>query len=329
MADPRAVFRLGLAPLVLLACNLFAGAPLPYLGATLAVTLLMPGGPRPPLKMLAGAVVLVLGISWALARGFGALADSPASVWMALLALATACFAKLAVAPQNVPALLALLVSVVVTALIQAEPSLTGPLPWIMGWAASQAVVATLLAHAILPSRGPGFRPPPPRAAPASPGLVALAKAVAMVAALGVCAAAGQASGVLVAITLSNMLRLPEDAAAHRFGRWLVFANLAALLLVLPVVAVAILRPENIAVIPLILAFGLWIAAGQGRMDWRGMLTLLGLPVFVLVLGQTLPDIDTNALADMADRMMYLGISVLYGGAVLILLHRGGTRATA
>lgn len=320
MSDPRAVFRLGVAPLLLLGWNLHSGDLLPYLGAMLAVTLLSPGGARPPMRLLAGMILLVAGISWGLSRGFGALSDSPASVWMALLALATACFAALAVKPQNMPALLALLVAVVVTALIQADPSLTGPLPWLMAKAVLQAVLVTLLAHAALPSRGAGLAPPAIRAAPEAPGLRALAKACAMVAALALCAAAGQAAGVLVAITLSNMLRLPEDAAARSFGRSLVLANLGAALLAVPVLLVAMLRPDDLALIPLALALGLWIAAGHGMPGWRGMLTQLGLPVFVLLLGQLLPQAGAGAADALLDRLVFLGISVAAGAAVLVLL---------
>jgi hypothetical protein len=94
-----------------------------------------------------------------------AVADSPISVWVLLLALATGCFAQLAVKPQHVPALLALMVAVLVTSLIQSDPAQAGPLPIFMGVAAAQAVLVTLLAHALLPSRVP--RRPPPSILPA------------------------------------------------------------------------------------------------------------------------------------------------------------------
>ena len=321
MSDWRDIVRLGLAPLLLLGWNMFSGQPLAYIGPILAVFLLTPGGARPPLSQMLQILLLVMAISWLLSRCFLAVADSPISVWVLLLALATGCFAQLAVKPQHVPALLALMVAVLVTSLIQSDPAQAGPLPIFMGVAAAQAVLVTLLAHALLPSRVP--RRPPPSILPAqsAPGLRALAKAMALVFALGLGTVISLSNSLLVAITLVNMLRLPEDAAAHSFGRWLLFANLGAALLVLPVLVVAILRPENISVIPLALGIGLWIAAGRGAPGWRGMLTQLGLTVFIVLIGQLLPQIGTDAWASMGNRLLTIGVTVVYGAAVLIILR--------
>jgi hypothetical protein len=321
MGDSRAILRLGGAPILLLAWSHWSGDILPYLGAMLAVTLLAPGGRRPPMKLLLAAPVLITGITWTLVIMFRMVADSPGSVWMALLALATLCFARLARKPDDVPALLALLTSVVVTALIRSDPSLSTQLPWAMAIAAIEAVVTVLLAHAVLPSAPIPSAPKPARAPPAMPGLRAFLKALAMVVALGVSVAAQEPSGVLVAITLSNLLRDPEDTVARRFGRELVFGNLGAAMLVLPLILMANWRPQYMFLLPLALAAGLWLASGQGRPGWRGVLAQAGLPVFVLLLSQLLPIANDGALAALGNRLFFLTIAVTYGLSVLVLLR--------
>jgi hypothetical protein len=321
MSDWRDIVRLGLAPLLLLGWNMSSGQPLAYIGPILAVFLLTPGGARPPVGQMLQILLLVVAITWLLSRCFLAVADSPISVWVLLLAIATGCFAQLAVKPQHVPALLALMVSVLVASMIQADPTQAAPLPIFMGMAAAQAIMATFLAHALLPSRGPKHAPALVLPAQHAPGPRAFAKAVALVSALGFCTVTSPSNSLLVAITLVNMLRLPEDTAAHSFGRWLLFANLGAALLVLPVLVVAILRPENISVIPLALGIGLWIAAGRGAPGWRGMLTQLGLTVFIVLIGQLLPQIGTDAWASMGNRLLTIGVTVVYGAAVLIILR--------
>jgi hypothetical protein len=90
---------------------------------------------------------------------------------------------------------------------------------------------------------------------------------------------------------------------------------------VLPVLVVAILRPENISVIPLALGIGLWIAAVRGASGWRGMLTQLGLTVFIGLVGQLLPQIGADAWAAMGNRLLTIGVTVVYGAAVLIILR--------
>jgi len=329
MREWRDIVRLGLAPLLLLGWNMFSGLPLAYVGPILAVFLLMPGGARPRVLQMLQILLIVVAITWVLSRSFLAVADSPIAVWVLLLALACGCFAQLALRPQNVPALLALMVSVLVTSLIKADPAQAGPLPVLMGLAVGQAIVVTFLAHALLPSQAPPRPPPLILPAQSAAGLRALAKAMALVSALAACTALSPGDGLLVAITLVNMLRLPEDTAAHSFGRWLVFANLGAALLVLPVLVVGILRPENTAVIPLALGIGLWIASGNGAPGWRGMLAQLGLTVFIILVGQLLPQIGTDALAAMGNRLLTIGITVLYGMVVLVLLRPARRMAVA
>ena len=111
-------------------------------------------------------MLLIVGvITGLLSRCFLAVADSPASVWVLLLALATGCFAQLAVKPQNMPVSLALMVAVLVTWLIRSDPAKAGPLPIFIGVAAALAVLVTFQAHALLPMRAP--RRPPPSILPA------------------------------------------------------------------------------------------------------------------------------------------------------------------
>jgi len=80
-------------------------------------------------------MLLIVGvITGLLSRYFLAVADSPASVWVLLLALATGCFAQLAVKPQNMPVLLALMVALLVTALIQSDPHRPAPCRFSWAW---------------------------------------------------------------------------------------------------------------------------------------------------------------------------------------------------
>jgi hypothetical protein len=134
MSDWRDIVRLGLAPLLLLGWNMSSGQPLAYIGPILAVFLLTPGGARPPVGQMLQILLLVVAITGLLSRCFLAVADSPASVWVLLLALATGCFAQLAVKPQNMPALLMLMVALLVTALIQSDPHRPAPCRFSWAW---------------------------------------------------------------------------------------------------------------------------------------------------------------------------------------------------
>ncbi len=321
MGDTRAVLRLGLAPALLLAWNLWSGDILPYLGAMLAVTLLMPGGQRPPLKALLGALLLVAAVTLTLVIMFRVVGESPGSVWLALLALCTACFAQLAVKPDHIPSLLALITAVLVTTLIRTQPSLAVLLPWAMLIAALQAVGVVLLAHALLPSKLAAPAKPAARQVPANPGLRAFLKALALVAPLMLAVAAGEASGILVAITLANLLREPGDAQAIRYGRNLVLANLVAAAIALPVLGMAALRPMVMMLLPMGLAASLMLAAATGRDGRRGVVAQLGLPVFLLLMGQLLPTAGDEALGALWERLFFLGLAVGYGMAVLVLLR--------
>jgi hypothetical protein len=88
VADTRQVFRLGLAPILLLGWNMASGDPLPFLAPSLLVTILVGSVARPKLAKLAGALAFVVALTWVLAQLFVGLADSPALVWLVLFAIA-------------------------------------------------------------------------------------------------------------------------------------------------------------------------------------------------------------------------------------------------
>ena len=327
--DHAAILRLGLAPMLLLGWNVWMGDVLPFLGPSLLVPILLLNPLRPPLPLLGGMVVLVAALSAALSIGFVALADSPGSVWIALVALATWCFARLDARPTDVPALLALITASLVTALLQASPLLALELPWLMTAGALQAVVCALIAHAVLPSR---VAPParrPPRVLPPGEAFSALVRGVALVAALGAAVVMQDTSAVLIAITAANILRAPPDEAEGQ-GRALLLANLGAAALLLPVLALTTMRPEAAVVMPLALAASLWIASGLGAGGLRGAFTQVGMSVFIILTGTLLPQAGEGSLAAVADRVGTLALTLAFALTVLALLHgRSGQRRPA
>jgi hypothetical protein len=321
MRDRAAVLRLGLAPVLLLAWNAWMGDPLPFLAPSLLVPILLAGAARPPIAMLAGIVLLVGLLSSLLAFGFVALADSPASVWMLLLALATWGFARLDAAPDAVAPLLALMTAAMVTVLARVAPTLALDLPWLMTGATVQAVVAALLAHALLPSRVPLVRTPALRALPPGGASSALLRGTALVVALGVAMAAGDTSAILIAVTAINMLRvMPAEARGQ--GKATLLANLGAAVLVLPAVGLAALRPDPVTALALSLAASLWLASGLAAGPTGLDFTRRAAGIFVVLAGLLLPEAGEGSLAMLGDRLLTLLVTMLGAVALHALLRR-------
>lgn len=327
--DHAARLRLGLAPMLLLGWNVWTGDALPFLGPSLLVPILLLSPARPPLALLGALAILVAAITTALSIGFVALADSPGSVWIALIALATWCFARLDSRPSDVPALLALITASLVTALLQASPLLALELPRLMATAALQAVACALIAHALLPSRVAPPARPKPRVLPPGGAFSAFARGVALVGALGTAVAIEDTSAILIAITAANILRAPPEEASGQ-GRALLLANLGAALLLLPLLSLATLRPDAAVVVPVALATSLWIASGLGAGGTRGAFTQVGMSVFIVLAGTLLPQGSEGSLAAVADRVGTVALTLAFALAVLALLQgRSGRRAAA
>lgn len=324
-ADTARTLRLGLAPVLALAWALLAGDPVPFLGPVLAANILMMGQARPPLtallKLFLVLMLVTLGVTW-LTRSF---ADMHAVLWLMLLALTTACFARLARTPRDILALLALVVTAVVTVLVQVSDDLAGVLPWLMARAYLQACVVALLAYAIWPGTTETAAPaPPPVPLPLPEGSTwtVLGKATAMLAALGVAILLEDTSATLVAITVTNVLRDPDPAVGQGFGLALIKANLWAGLLAMPVLTVAVLQPPLLALIAAASAGALWLAAGLGHGSLASTRARIGLPAYLTLLGLLLPKAGEGAGLLLADRLTTMALAVAYAMSALVLLCR-------
>ncbi|MCB8879454.1 DUF2955 domain-containing protein [Acidisoma cellulosilytica] len=320
MTDSRAAFRLGLAPVLLLGFNIASGNPLPFLAPSLAVTLLVASRRRPPLRNLAAALVLVVGLTWSLDHLFALVSDSPISAWLVFLALTTAAFARLAQRPGNMPAMLTLICASIVVVIRHWAQGLDLSVTSVMGWAVVQAIVATLLAHAVLPSVTPAVAAPRPGSIGQGDILQVFGRSIALLGALGFALLQEDNSAILVALTAVNILALPAWSAAQRQGHALLIGNAVAAAMIVPLIMVAALRPDLVLLVLLALAAALWMAKGLDGDGTRRVIAQAGLPVFVILLGVVLPKAGDTALPVLTDRLLTLGLVMLYAIAVLALL---------
>jgi len=318
--DPAPALRVGCAPVLLLAWELGSGTPLPFLAPIFATILLSLSPFRPQLPILMRLFAVVIGVTLVLTQVFATLADAPAAVWLGLLALATACFAQLARTPQNLAATVALIVASIVTVLLQVSAELPPILPWLMGRAFVLGAAAALLAHVVLPGRPtPAGAPPSPPGPRPGEGWRAVGKALAWLAALGACVALNDTSAILIATTVTNVLRVPDVRAGWSFGRAAVFGNLAAVAFAVPILALHAWRPEQgLAVLAAALAGSLALARQ------RPGLAAVALPVFVVSLGLYLPQ-SGGTPAAIFDRLLSLALAVAWGVGVHAVLRPAAT----
>jgi len=301
---------------LLLAWELSASTPLPFLAPMLAAILLLLSPTRPKLPMLLRLFAVVVGVTLVLTQVFTTLADSSLAVWLGLLALATACFAVLARRPQNLAATVALTAAAIVTVLLQVSAELPPILPWLMGRAFVLGATTALLAHVVLPGRRLPEAPIPPSPGPRpGEGWRAVGKALAWLAVLAACVALQDTSAVLIATTATNVLRVPDARAGLSFGRAAVLGNVAAVAFAVPALALHAWRPEQgFAVLAAALAGGLAIARQ------RPGLAAVALPVFVVVLGLYLPQ-EAGTPAAILDRLFSLALAVAWGVGVHAVLR--------
>lgn len=319
--DRAAILRLGLAPVLLLAWRAWLGDPLPFLAPSLLVPILLMGSPRPPLAVLGGLVVVVAALSFALVFAFVGLANSPASVWLGMLALATWCFARLEARPDAVLPLLTLMTAAIVAALVRVSPTLALDLPWLMIAATLQAVATALIAHALAPSQVVRVARPATRPLPPGEALTALGRAAALVVALGFAMAMEDTSAILIGVTAITVLRSPPSEARGQGGA-LLTANLGAAALVLPALALATLRPEPAVILAVMLAASLWLAAGLGAQGQRGHLARNATSIFVVLAGLLVPNAGAGSLVMLGDRLLTLAVTVVFALTVHVLLRR-------
>ena len=316
--------RLSIAPVLALAVELAAGTPLPFLGPVFVVILLMLSPMRPPLLMLARLFAIVAGTAFVIVWLGVAVKDSPLSLWLGLVALFTYCFARLAQKPQDLSALVAMIVGVLTAVLMQISAELPPVLPWLMMRAFLFGIAVILIAHAILPGSPAAIAPPPAAAKTGySEGLRALAKSLALIAVLVFCILLRDTSAILIAVTVTNVLRLPDRSAGMSFGWRAVHGNLFAVIAATPTLMLLTLHPDQ-AVTALILALAgtLTVTSGIGRSKQGTTLAQTAMPVFVTLLGLYAPIAGEGILMKIADRLFALILAITFGVAVHSLLSR-------
>jgi hypothetical protein len=137
-------------------------------------------------------------------------------------------------------------------------------------------------------------------------------------------------SAILIAVTVTNVLREPDSAASRAFGWAVVTGNLWAATLAAPVLALVILRPEPLVLLPAACAAALWLADGVRRGGAVALRMQVALPAYILLLGLLGPKAGEGAATALADRLFTLTGAVVYALAVLTALpHKSATSRPA
>lgn len=310
--------RLGLIPVVALACNLHWQLTLPFLIPLFSVILLMLAPQRLPLGVIIKMLVVVVvcsGLVCLLARMVG---NQPIAYWLAMAALVVSAFGRLGRNPDDLPGLLMLIVSAMTMVLVQSQPVLLLELPLLMGGAFLIAYLWTLLAFAIWP-----LPTPPLAAAPAINGnnrpVLVLGKSVALLLAVGFAIWLQDSSAILIGATIANLLRASDPELTRMTSKPLLQANLLAAALAVPIIVLAAISQYPLILLFLSLAGGVWLA-GRLVNGWSKVVVQTTMTVYLSLLGTALPQYQ-HGLYMVWDRVATLVLVVLYCTLVIYLLN--------
>lgn len=315
--------RLGITPVLVAAYMVTVEAPLPFFAPVFTASVLALSRARPPLLLLIALCGVMFGITWILAVAFTAIASHPLSFWLILLAVASIAFARLGRNPQDMPATIVLSMGSFVTVLLHFPVSPASDLPWIIGRGIVTAAVASLLAHALLPSMPePAEGAPPISTAPPTKGdaMRAVFKAIGLVVALMLFPLIDETNALLAAVTIGPVLAMPDRRTGWSFGWRSILGNLVAFLAAMPPLLLLLSRPEPFAALFAACAAGVVLAA---RAQARGAQSIpaIAIPTYSLVLALWASTAASGSDALLGERLLQRLGALMAGVAAGIAIH--------
>ncbi len=318
--DARAVLRLGIAPLLVIAYSMAIDYPLPLLPAVLTATILATSAARPPLALLVALAALVFGITLALATVFTVISSHPLPFWTIVLVVTTIAFARLDANPADLAGSMMLTMTCLVTVLLQFSTLLPEELTKVVGSSLLIAIAAVLLAHALLPSPAAPQAALPNGAQYTRAGLRPLGQALGLVTILILSLQLDQTQALLISVTVGPILAIADRRRGWQLGIRAVLANMLAFAIAMPALVLLLLRSDGFVALLAASAASLLLAR-RAIADGPMSIAAITIPTFVVVLARYAPTAATDGEEVLTGKLFMRLSAVMVGVAFAMAVH--------
>ncbi|QYJ84591.1 DUF2955 domain-containing protein [Shewanella mesophila] len=316
----NSIIRLVLFPVILLFYQQFHGIAMPILSPIFVVIFLTIMPSKPPLNMLLKLFLVLMFVSFGVVFLGGLLIDSPTGYALFCWSMLFWCFYRSHHDPKDLISTLVCLVVIIMTVLSKQFGVPIDMLPWLMFKAFAVALIITYLSFVLFPGDEQDILPDEVsnEGAETHIGLI-IFKATAMSLVLIALMGTGSAQSILIAITISSMIKIPNPDDHRTFSQTKIVTTAVGILFTLPLLLLYTFGVATWVLLGVTIVLGLQLASFAIKRQCRLSIYQLLFTNFIVLTYQVIKHQGGESLSAEFMRLVYIVISVLIGALILNL----------
>ncbi|WP_407330762.1 DUF2955 domain-containing protein [Enterovibrio sp. 27052020O] len=324
------IIRLVFAPSLLLFYLVSNGAFMPMLAPIFVVIFLTLMPSRPPLGMLLKLLVALLLISFGVILIGETLIDSPTGYGLFCWSLLFGCFYRSHQNPKDILATLTMLVVIIMAVMnLQFGVSSIG-LPWLMFEGFVIALIVTYMSFLLFPGDEKDILPDEEdtEGAQAHIGLIVF-KATAMSLVLAALIMSGSSQAILIAITISSMIKIPISRDHRIFSQHRLVTTAIGILFTIPVMLSSNIGMPIWALMGVTVFCSIQLACYAIRRQCKLSIYQLLFTNFIVLISQVLTYQGEDPFSSHFTRLVSIGLAIFIGSLMLNLVQKQPSKSTA
>ncbi|PNI05605.1 multidrug DMT transporter permease [Vibrio diazotrophicus] len=315
------VVKIIFTPLLLLFYLKYTGHPMPVLAPVFVVILLTTIPSKPPMSLVFQLVTVLILISVMVVFFAQMFAGTPTGYALFLWGILTWSYHRSHNNPQDIVSNLALIVLIIATVVSKQMHFPIDAVPAVLIQAFVVALIVTFLAHFLFPGDAQDIKPDEPAKGTESPLSVAMFKATAMCLILAALIGIGGSQTMLIAITISSMLKLPLINHHKDFVYQRLITTATGILFTLPTMFLCSFGAPEWVVLGVSLFLGIQLACYAYRRDAHSTIYQLLVMNFIVITYQVVQNVGIDSFTSGFMRLVSISIAIFIGALILRLIN--------
>ncbi|EPF2504659.1 DUF2955 domain-containing protein [Vibrio fluvialis] len=298
----------------------YTGHPLPVLAPIFVVILMTTIPSKPPMNLVLQLVLVLLLISFVMVFFVQMFAGSPTGFALVCWGIFTWSYHRSHNNPQDIISNLALIVLIIATVVSKQMNFPIAGLPLIIFQAFALALVVTLVVHILLPGDQQDIKRDEPAKGIESHLSVAMFKATAMCLVLAALIGIGSSQTMLIAITVSSMLKLPLIDHHKDYVYQRLITTATGILFTIPTMLLCGFGAPEWVAMGVSLFLGIQLACYAIRRDAHSAIYQLLMTNFVVLTYQVIKNAGIDSFSSGIMRLVSISIAIFIGALILRLI---------
>lgn len=314
------IVKIVFTPILLLFYLKYVGHPMPILAPMFVVILLTTIPSKPPLKLVFQLVLVLLFVSFVVVFFAQMFSGTPTGYALFLWGAITWSYHRSHQNPQDIVSTLTLIVIIIATVVSRQMNYPIDQVPLVIFQGFMLAFVITLIAHFIFPGDQQDIKPDEGTRGVESHLYVAIFKSTAMCLILAALIGTGSSQSMLIAITISSMLKLPLIQHHRDYVYQRIVTTAAGILFTIPTMLLHGFGTPDWVVMGISLFLGLQLASYAIRKDTHSTIYQLLFTNFIVITYQIIKNAGVDSFSSGLMRLVSISLAIFVGALILRLV---------